>query len=175
MSLPYHLYTRSEWDATTARGQTAGNVPRSVYVHHTASQDHPVVLKQMKAAVKGIQTFHMTDPDHMWSDIAYHFVVFQPTEKHPHAIPFAGRRLSAVPAAQLGHNVDTLAIAVYGDGNRDAMHPNTRFVIEELVREFAPRAQVIGGHRDAGGTDCPGDKFYAAIPTIAHALGLRHI
>lgn len=176
MSIPYHVYTRNEWGAEAPRPRTRQDAPTEAFVHHTENGDaaHIQTVRQALAAVRAIQHFHMHERVPPFSDIGYHFMVFQPGGAFPHALPVACRPIAYVPAAQLEHNTRTLAIAVYGDGRRDPMHPNTRFVIEALVRTYGPNVRKIGGHRDVVQTECPGDRFYAAVPRIADALNIAH-
>lgn len=175
MTYPYHLYTRAEWGARHPGPTQWQRTPLEAFVHHTDTRFAGRIesLDQMMAHVRAIQNQHMDDND--WSDIGYAFVVFQPGARHDHAIAFKGRALDSRPAAQLGHNDRTLPIAVVGDGNRELMDRNTRFVIESLIRTFGPDVKRIGGHRDVVATNCPGDHFYGAIPQIAAALDLPHL
>lgn len=152
---------------------TNQSIIREAFVHHSENGDAAKVdtLAEMKNRVQAIQNFHMDGRG--WSDIAYHFVVFQPDENHDHAVVFQGRRTVFVPSAQLNHNSNTLAICVYGNGQADEMQRNTRFVVEDLIRMY-PDVERVGGHRDVVATQCPGDKFYRAVPRIADALNLKH-
>lgn len=175
MTFPYHIYSRTEWNARSPDGRLFQPSPKRAFVHHTDSADAAKVetLAQMKAATRAIQDFHMDDRG--WDDIAYHFIVFQPGPRHDHAVVMAGRPVSVLPAAQLHNNTATLAIAVYGDGQHQELDRNTRFVIECLIRLGGPSVKAVGGHRDVFATDCPGDRFYAAIPQIAAALGIDRL
>lgn len=175
MSFPMHIYTRAEWGAEPAKPRQDGNHPHEAFLHHTADRSSVVTFNQAAATVHRIQVGHMHRPDDPFSDIGYHFVIFQPTEKHPRGMVFQGRPVEYMPAAQLGHNPNTLAIAVQGDGGRDALQPHTRYLFEQLVRVYGPDVRAVGGHRDVVNTDCPGDRFYAALDHIADALNVRRV
>lgn len=175
MTLPTELISRGTWGARPPKKTTPNDPIREIFIHHTSNKDANkiTVLRQMYAAAQGIQNYHMDENG--WSDIGYHFLIFQPGGGHDHAHVLQGRLPRYLPAAQLGHNPGTLAIAVYGNGFTDAMQRNTRFMIECLARDYAPGARGIGGHRDVVETDCPGPKFYAALDQIARATGLRRL
>lgn len=174
MSTPFHVYTRQQWDARTARPRENQDTPREAFVHHTEDSNAGAIetLSQAFGAMRRIQDFHMDERG--WSDIGYHFVIFQPRGRHPQGIVCHGRPVEYEPAAQLDHNMRTLAIAVYGNGDHDGMLQHTRYLIEALVRSYGPEVHKVGGHRDVVATDCPGEHFYAAVPQIARALGVEH-
>lgn len=168
------FYTRNDWGASRpAHTLDSQPPPREVFIHHTESDDGGMVdtLAEQKDRVQGIQHFHMGGRG--WADIAYHAIIFQPTNNVPLARVFLGRFPDQIPAAQLDHNTNTLAIAVYGDFRTDTVHPNTRYAIEETIRKLAPRAVTIGGHRDVVATACPGDKLYRQLDQIAKATHLK--
>lgn len=167
-----YVYPRSRWKARAPRPMDPQGRPREAFIHATDTEDAHRVdrFTEQAAAMLAIQSFHMGVRG--WSDIAYHFIIFQPYGKLERARVFQGRSIHAVPAAQEGHNTGTLALAVYGDGNADTMDRSTRYVIEQLIRRF-PTITTVGGHRDVVATECPGDKFYASIPRIARASGTK--
>lgn len=168
------FYSRTDWGAhpPTATLLTQAS-PTEVFIHHTENEDAAKIntLAEQKMSMQGIQTFHQHGRG--WDDIAYHAIVFQPVESIPLARVFLGRTPLQVPAAQLGHNTGTLAIAVYGDFTKDMVHPNTRFAIELAIARLAPHAKTIGGHRDVVATQCPGDNLYRELDKIAHATRLK--
>lgn len=167
-----YVYPRSRWKARAPRPMSPQAKPLEAFIHATDSDNARKVdtFREQSIAMQAMQAFHMGPRG--WSDLGYHFVVFQPYGKLERARVFAGRSVLAVPAAQDGHNPRTLAIAVYGDGNRDAMDRSTRYMIEQLIARY-PTIKTVGGHRDVTATECPGDKFYASLPRIAKASGTR--
>lgn len=164
------IRTKQEWRAaTTDRPMETNPRPREAFIHHTenVTGGHPLSLEQQDAAMRGIQQFHMQTRG--WSDIGYHYVVFPGgAAKVPRA--YAARDVSHVPAAQLGHNTGTLAIAHYS-GAGDFMEPHARYLIEQLIR-LHPSVKTIGTHRQVTSTDCPGDNVAAAVRVMARALRL---
>lgn len=162
------IVSRTRWGAAKPKPMTDGNRPTECFIHHSENAHAKTVdtFDEQSAAVRGIQDFHM-GPDRGWSDIGYHYVVFQTKPR-----VFQGRSWFYVPAAQQDHNAGTLAICVYGDGRREEIAPHTRFLIEQIIGRH-PSILTIGGHRDVVSTVCPGDHFYSAIPRIARACGIR--
>lgn len=168
------FYARGDWGARSPKGPMASQPSiGEVFIHHTDNEDAGGVdsLSEQKAAMRGIQDFHMDDRG--WSDIAYHAIVFQPQRNVKLARVFLGRPPVIVPAAQQGHNTGTLAIAVYGDFTRDTLDRNTRYAIEQTIRRYAPNAKTIGGHRDVFSTTCPGPNIYKQLDLLAKATGLK--
>lgn len=172
------IYARSEWAARQPRATSEQpSAPREAFIHHSADSDAPslVTLAAQERHMRETQNFHMDDPDRRWSDIAYHFVIFQPHGNLNYARIFEARDWHKVPAAQLGHNTGTLAICVVGDFRTEVLKRNTRYAIELLLKNHsAARAvQTVGGHRDVVQTDCPGKELYRWVPRIADAAGLK--
>lgn len=173
------FYSRDDWHAAKPQptmSQTLNSVTE-VFIHHSDDTNAEVVnsLPVQKTAMQRTQQFHMKTRG--WSDIAYHFVVFQEYGSIPLARVFAGRALSAVPAAQLDHNVGTLAICVYGNFETDLVKPSTRFAIEETINHARKlgmhNLHKLGGHRDVVATSCPGKNLYSQLPRIAQVINLQ--
>lgn len=167
------IYNREQWGARNWREFSRQGLPVEAFVHHSGPENGRTLdtMNEQIRTVQGFQNYHMDT--HGWDDIAYHFVVFQWVGKTPMARAFKGRPSTHTPAAQEKHNTRTLAICVVGNGDKEPMQANTRFMIETLIRRY-PTIMRIGGHRDVVQTSCPGSKFYAAIPRIADALDLPH-
>jgi hypothetical protein len=178
------VFERHDWHARPWRAFALQDLPREGFIHHGAELNASDIddLNEQAAAMRAIQNQHM-DTDQLAhggaSDIAYHYVVFQPFHAGVHARIFEGRPVHHVPAAQLNHNTGTLAICVYGDfEHHDTLKDNTRWAIECLLtrkpqKTGAGHVVTLGGHRDVVDTACPGDTLYAAIPTIARGAHLR--
>jgi N-acetylmuramoyl-L-alanine amidase-like protein len=145
--------------------------PAEAFLHHTVDGDAAALNSEAEqsAHMRAIQRDHF---DRGWSDIGYHFVLFQPFPPLRHARVFEGRDTHKVPAAQAGHNTGTLAIAVVGDFTTDTLQRNTRYAVE-LVLRMHPALETVGGHRDVTPTACPGDGIYRWLDRIADAAGVR--
>lgn len=164
------IRTRGEWEARRARTSTATqSAPTEAFLHHT---DNPMAGRVLPSTaqderMRGLQNFHMDTRG--WADIGYHFVVFNGTSAATARV-YAGRPVTVVPAAQLGHNTGTLAIALY-QGGADRVMPHTRYLVEQLLRAH-PTVRTLGTHRQVSETDCPGDVVAAEVPRIARVAGV---
>ena len=166
------IYSRERWGARPpARSMTPQGAPTEAFIHYSDTPNAEAInrFSEQAAAARAIQDFHIDGRG--WSDIAYHYLVFQPRNPLRRARVFEGRAWNRVLAAQEGHNTGTLAICVVA-GPGDKLRRNTRYAIEELLRKHKA-VQTVGGHRDVTSTDCPGDEIYSWIGTIARASGKR--
>lgn len=166
------IYSRSEWGAAPPQSaMSVQSAPTEAFIHY--SDDVGVgsidTFAEQAQKARNIQDFHLHGRG--WSDIAYHYLVFQPYGKLRRARVFAARGDRFVPAAQAGHNTGTLAICVVA-GPGTQLKRNTRYQIEQLLRRY-PSVETVGGHRDVVSTDCPGDVIYSWIPRIARASGKK--
>lgn len=165
------IYSRAEWGARPPKPGMADQAPPTeAYVHYSGAAIKGLnSLAKQKAAVRGIQNYHMDSNG--WSDVGYAFIVCQPVNPLRRARVFECRSTRKVPAAQAGHNTGTLPVCVIA-GPGEPMRRNTRYRIEQLLRRY-PSVKTVGGHRDVTSTDCPGDVIYSWIPRIARASGKK--
>lgn len=167
------IHSRSEWGARAPGPVATGNRPvREAFIHHSEDdyRDYDSLGKQ-QAKVRAIQDFHMDSKG--WSDIGYHFLIFQPLNGIRTARIFRGRTNSdVVPAAQLNHNQHTLAVCVIGNGAIDDMKQSTMDAIVSVLHLYSTLT-TLGGHRDVVATQCPGDLFYRRIPELARRAHLK--
>lgn len=170
------LYLRDDWAARRPADDMAsqGWDAHEAFLHHTADSPKYRDLDDQKRLMRGYQDFHMDT--RKWSDIAYHFVVFEGfTTAAGTEIParvFQGRERCYVPAAQEGHNRGTLAVCIVGNYEQDFLHANTRYAVEVLLNRYDD-LRTLGGHRDVFGTSCPGRNVMRYLPRIAEVCGLR--
>jgi hypothetical protein len=174
------LWTRDEWNARPPRQMAQNSKLREAFLHHTTDQFAEGInsLAEQKAAMKATQDFHMLVRG--WSDISYAFVIFQPFGGLENARVFQGRETKYVPAAQLGHNMGTVPICVYGNFERDdGVKPETITAVVQTIRwverNHGGSLNKVGGHRDVVATSCPGNTLYAALPEIARRTGLERV
>lgn len=164
------LYWREDWNARAPRAITRQSSPHEAFLHHS-DDPHPELfdhLDEQKAHMRQLQNFHMDTRG--WSDIAYHWIVFQAFGSVQGARAFRGRRPDWVPAAQLGHNTGTLAVCVVGGDQ--PLKDDTEALILRLLSRYK-NLRTLGGHRDVTPTSCPGDPIYRRVPTLAKRAGLR--
>jgi N-acetylmuramoyl-L-alanine amidase len=141
------------WGAAPPTGSRIPQRPFEVVVHHTVYPTLPraATKKQESARLRGIQRQHQAQG---WIDIGYHLIIF------PSGRVYRGRPLKTVGAHVESHNTGRVGIAF--DGNFQTSTP-TRAAIDTLVwlvRHRVLRRMRVVGHRDFGGTACPGDNLY---------------
>jgi hypothetical protein len=180
----YHLtkdfpvLERHDWGARNPGSMSVQVSPHEAFIHHGAETDndarHITSIARVTTAMRGIQAFHM-GPERKWSDIGYHYVVFQARGDMEHAVICEARMVRYVPAAQLNHNTGTFAVCVYGTIDEgDPLRDDTIRAIVQLLKGTranltgAASIKTVGGHRDVTSTSCPGDSLYRALDRIAH-------
>jgi hypothetical protein len=165
------IYLRNRYKAPPVpSGMSRQAHPLEAFLHHSVDID----AGQYNTKEKQTKKIGLIDGEHRargYSMGGYHWVVFQRTGNRWAARGFQLRPAIYTPAAQLGHNPRTLAICVVGDGRYDTLHPDTIDVIAHIVKRY-PGVRKLGGHRDVTPTECPGPRFYKAVPTIARRAGV---
>lgn len=153
---------RSRWGSrhTNPEGHQGIRSIREIFIHWTESATGQQNYAQQCGAMRGLQSFHMDGRG--WSDLGYHYVVFQPYGKLRFARVFEGRELDRVPAAQANHNTNTCAIAVVMK-NGDPLKWQTKLALRRLVY-YLRKNRIVGDvpvkpHSDVTATTCPGPKL----------------
>jgi len=155
------MYTRAEWGARPPRSRTPFTPTFGSTTHwegpHMGTFPHAACAPK----VRGIQAFHMDDPDRRWSDIAYTAITC------PHGFAFQGRWIGVRTAAN-GTNVgNASAYAVcYMSGEQDPFTEAAR-TAQRAVLDYLDRNGGAGPsrncHRDWKQTACPGDVICAWV------------
>lgn len=154
---------RKAWGAKDARDRTMQNPKKvnTIFIHYSESPGGQKTYKAQCDAVRNIQSFHM-GPQRGWSDIAYSYLV---TNSALSSRTFVGRGLSAVPAAQAGHNTNSCAICVImKDGEK--LHWRTKRQLKKTIRSIRGRIGKnvpVKPHRAVNDTSCPGDALAAWV------------
>lgn len=164
------IYTRNEWKARSARWgryryQDAHNVQR-IFLHYTQTSGRNLkTFEAQKRTIRSIQAYHM---DKGWTDIGYHYIVFQPWGRQMRARVYQGRPISAIPTAQANANTNTIAIAVVMSDN-EPLRLATRIKLRALVRDVRKRIHrkaVVLPHSAVNDTSCPGANLRRFIRTL---------
>ena len=158
------LVGRKQWGAKRAVKPTRHTLsPRSIlFVHYSAGQGRSIDTRaEQVATMQAIQRMHQVDNG--WSDIGYHFVVFQPYGRLKRASVFQGRSLRNAPAAQENYNTGNVAVCVIAAPGEKVKRSTVRRI--KSIYKRLP-ATSVKGHRDVGATACPGDHLYAVLPQI---------
>lgn len=156
---------RDEWGAAPPNGSFTPQkltTNSTLFVHWSAGSGRDIDTgPEQKATMRAIQRMHQRDRG--WTDIAYGFVVFQPRGKLRRARAYIGRGPDVVPASQIGHNAgNTSVCVVMGPGEK--LRRSTVRRIKSIYKRL--ECGSVKGHRDVGGTECPGDPLYSRLNEI---------
>jgi hypothetical protein len=162
------IHSRKAWGARPPRERTPQRLTKAstLFVHWSAGKGLGPQFdtwKEQCAAVRGIQNFHMDDPERKWNDIAYGYLVVQPSGRLRLARIFEGRGHDTVPASQEGYNTGNTSVCVLMKEGEPLKRSTVRR-IKSLYKRLP--CGSVKGHRDVGDTDCPGDLLYAQLPEI---------
>lgn len=162
-----HIFSRPSWGAKSPKPrsrQSASNV-REFFIHWPgrlpATWKNVNTVSEEKATMRSIQDFHM-GPERKWSDFAYSFAVFNSGRV------YRGRGMSYVPAAQFGHNTNTVAVCVF-IGPDDTVSKEALAAIKRLLHHcehYAGRKLIVRPHRAVTSTECPGPQLIRLLEDI---------
>lgn len=157
------IYSRSRWGSRNTNPESHQGVRsiREIFIHWTESASGQISYAQQCQAMRSLQQFHMDTRS--WSDLGYHYVVFQPYGKLRTARVFEGRKLDCVPAAQANHNTNTCAIAVVMNSRDKKLKWQTKLALRRLIWHLRKQRIVadvpVKPHSDVTATTCPGPKL----------------
>jgi N-acetylmuramoyl-L-alanine amidase len=165
------VVSREKWGAKCGRGGTTAYTPNTtIYIHHSAGMGLNIdSYAEQVNAMRAIEHHHCRVNG--WDGIGYNFIVFQPFKRRlwHRARVFEGRGLGHIPAAQAGHNSGNVSVCVVGNFEVEGVHRGTVGKLVSLVKRLPGRK--IRGHRDVGGTACPGDHLYHRLQEIRKRAG----
>lgn len=160
--------TRELWQARPPRRRSLGNLNDKNTLHWNGPKvtvggkttwDH----SKCPGLVRGIQNFHMDAPDHLWSDIAYNFIVC------PHGTVFEGRGLNVINAANgtnVGNKTSHTIMVLSGQGNPFLDSEKAGILMaSQFIDQHTDAPSKLKGHRDWHQTACPGDERYSWLTT----------
>ncbi|MCB9546288.1 MAG: N-acetylmuramoyl-L-alanine amidase [Myxococcales bacterium] len=156
------IVSRASWGARAPRCSYGSHRPNRLTIHHTVTPNNDAM--SAPARVRQIQAFHQSGRG--WCDIGYHFLVARDGRV------FQGRphdRLGAHVANANSGNVGISFLGTYTSANPTAAQLRSAAAV---VRWIATSYNIsrdrthVKGHRQYGGTSCPGDRLYARLPDI---------
>ena len=192
-----NIVTRSEWGANEHTKRTSGDCKRTfhplkqLFVHHTAGSNRDY---NGAPTMRAIYAYHVKSRG--WCDIGYNFVIdwdgtiyegrwardYQPWEVHD----AEDLRNHVVAGAHVAnYNSGSVGISLMGNFQRVAPPRRMKRSLKELLAWEVDRhglnpkgthvfngrrLRVIAGHRNAGFTDCPGNKLYAQLPKFRNQV-----
>lgn len=169
------------WGAQPAKSavEVLAYRPSKILIHHTAtanstdySQAHAFALS------RSIQQAHF---DRGWIDTGQHFTVSRGgyiTEGRHRTL----ERLSGGTSFVLGSHCtgqNSSALGIENEGTYTSTTPPSAQwnklvdLVAYLCQTYAVPTSAIYGHRDFLSTQCPGDAFYAKLPTLRSAVAAR--
>lgn len=164
------IYSRSQWHSrnTNPSAHQSKKSIKEIFIHWTESNSNQKNFQDQAAAMRSLQSYHMDSNG--WSDIGYHFVVFQSPKLKPWIGTrfFQGRKLTDVPAAQANHNTNTCAIAVVMNSG-DKLTLRTKRDLKKFIR-YIERSEIthacpVRPHKAVTDTDCPGPQLTEFVTT----------
>jgi hypothetical protein len=148
------LITRDEWGARRPRLQTHLDPSFGATRHWEGPHMGTFGHESCAPKVRGIQAFHMDDPDRLWSDIAYTGVVC------PHGYVFEGRSLFVRTAANGTFAGNSTAYAFcYLGGEGDPFTEGGKRAMKAAMnwtRTHGGAGTGRNDHNDWKATACPG-------------------
>ncbi|MBW1601852.1 N-acetylmuramoyl-L-alanine amidase [Streptomyces sp. JJ66] len=190
------IVTRRGWGADESLRESQYLYTRTVkaaFVHHTA-MSNGYACSEAPAVIRSIYRYHVKSLG--WRDVGYNFFVDKCGKIYEGRA--GGVRRAVMGAHTYGFNSNTTGVAVLGSygavapskaaregvakllgwklGIHRAPHPNGSVTLTSGGGKYPKGRRVtlktISGHRDGFNTACPGDKLYAALPSI-RALAAR--
>jgi len=191
------IVTRAEWGADETLKRSTGGCERSfhplqqIFVHHTAGSNYDY---NGAATMRAIYAYHTQSRG--WCDLGYNFVIdwsgriyegrwarnYVAQEPHD-SENYRGYVVAGAHVA--GFNSGSVGISLMGNftsiGPPVAMKQSLKAMLawEADRHGLNPtgthsfngrRMRVIGGHRDAGQTACPGNKVYEQLPNYRRSV-----
>ncbi len=156
-----NVVTRGQWGAAAAKTKQMTPLKGAwsrITLHHSAessSSPQGAALQDSIDTVKSIQQFHQTDPEHMWGDIGYHYLIDSSGRV------FEGRELTWQGAHASGNNnLQNLGICLLGNFLHGAPTSEALKSLEMLLEDVRGKYRIAPGrlfvHSEFGSTDCPG-------------------
>jgi hypothetical protein len=157
------VYSRADWGARAPRCYGGANSPNRATIHHTVTPTNDSLSPQ--ARLRQIQSFHMFTRG--WCDIGYNHLVSRDGRV------WRGRGVATVGAHVTNNNTGNEGISFMGTYTSTAPTQAQMCSAAKLLRwvhENYPAVSLtrtdIKGHRQYGGTSCPGTALYNRIDDI---------
>ena len=157
------IYTRADWKARAPRCGSGTATPNRATIHHTVTPTSDSMSPE--ARLRQIQSFHMFTNG--WCDIGYNYLVSRDGRV------WRGRGARTVGAHVTNNNTGNVGISFMGTHTST---PPTRLqecnaakLLRRLHQDFPGIALTrsdVRGHRQYGGTACPGAALYNRIDDL---------
>ncbi len=157
------IYTRGDWGARAPRCGSGSMTPNRVTIHHTVTPTNDSLSPQ--ARLRQIQAYHQNSNG--WCDIGYNYLVSRDGRV------WRGRGATTIGAHVSNNNTGNIGVSFMGTHTSTAPTSTQMCQAAKLLRRLSmdfsgvdlTRADVKG-HRQYGGTVCPGNALYDRIAKI---------
>jgi hypothetical protein len=157
------IYTRAEWGAKAPRCSGGSMIPNRATIHHTVTPNADSMTVPQR--LRQIQAFHQFSRG--WCDIGYNFLVSRDGRV------WRGRGGRVIGAHVANNNTGNAGISFLGTFTSAAPTEKSMCGAAKLLRLLSiiyPSVDLVRsdvkGHRQYGGTTCPGNALYARIDKI---------
>jgi hypothetical protein len=157
------IHSRADWGARPPRCSGGSMTPNRATIHHTVTPTRDSMTPQQR--LRQIQTFHQVTRG--WCDIGYNYLISRDGQV------WRGRGARTVGAHVEGSNTGNIGISFMGTYTSTAPTSTQMCQAAKLLRRLHEDFSGISlnrtdvkGHRQYGGTSCPGDALYTRIDTI---------
>ncbi len=152
---------RSVWGAKAPRC-TSSHSPYRFTVHHTETGFNDSLT--VPARLRQIQAFHQNNRG--WCDIGYQYLVSKDGKL------WEGRGATRVGSHVANNNTGNIGVSFIGSFTTNKAPDAAINAAATLIKGLAAKYKIavgsgtVKGHRNYGGTTCPGNALYAQLPTI---------
>jgi hypothetical protein len=157
------IYARADWAAKAPRCASSTMTPNRATIHHTVTPTKDSMTPQQR--LRQIQAFHQSSRG--WCDIGYNYLVSRDGRV------WRGRGPTTVGAHVSNANTGNVGISFMGTYTSTAPTDTQMCQAAKLLRRLHEDFSGISlnrtdvkGHRQFGGTVCPGDALYNRIDKI---------
>lgn len=157
------IYSREDWGARAPRCALSSMTPNRATIHHTVTPTSDSMTPQ--ARLRQIQNFHMDSRG--WCDIGYNYLISRDGRV------WRARGAQKVGAHVANSNTGNIGISFMGTYTSTAPTSTQMCQAAKLLRRLSMdfggvdlNRTDVKGHRQYGGTACPGDALYARIDKI---------
>jgi hypothetical protein len=159
------VYSRADWGALAPQCSSGASSPNRFTIHHTVTPTNDSISPQ--ARLRQIQSFHMFTNG--WCDIGYNHLVSRDGRV------WRGRGVATIGAHVANNNTGNVGVSFMGTYTSTTPTAGQMCSAAKLLRwvhERYPAVKLnrtdVKGHRQYGGTACPGNALYNKIDTIVN-------
>lgn len=157
------IHSRKDWGARAPRCAFGRHTPNRATIHHTVTPTNDSMTVPQR--LRQIQSFHQFSRG--WCDIGYNFLVSRDGRV------WRGRGGNRIGAHVANSNTGNIGISFIGTYTSTAPTQKQMCNAAKLLRRLSivyPGVDLkrsdVKGHRQYGGTSCPGNALYNRIDTI---------